>query len=75
MTQFNINGSEVGQLNDKGNNYQFSGNNALSEKGDAVLSTGVQNKLELGHSKPNFLSMLWGKVKPLLKLITGTGAG
>lgn len=77
MSQFNISGSSVGQLNDQGNNYQQtsgSGNNALSEKGDAIQSDGIQNRLEVGHSKPNFLPMLFGKLKSLWKWMTG-GAG
>lgn len=68
MSQFNITGSNVGQLNDKGNNYQFSGNSgnvAVSEEGNAVVTQGSENKVQVDRPKSSFISLLWAKVKLL----------
>jgi hypothetical protein len=74
MSEFNIQNSKVEQVNDGGNNYKFTGNsntNAISEKGNVVQTTGTGNKVQVDHSKPSLLSMLWTKIKACWKWLTG----
>lgn len=74
MTEFNIQGSKIEQLNDKGNNYKLvndSGNVAFSEKGNAVLTQGDQNKVQGDRPKDSFFSMLWAKLQMFWKWISG----
>jgi len=68
MTQFNIQGSKIEQLSDKGNNYKVTsetGNIAFAEKGNAVLTEGTQNRVQVDRPKDNLVSMLWAKLKRL----------
>ena len=73
MTQFNISNSKVEQLNNSGSNYKLvsdSGNNAVSEKGNVVLTVGNSNKVQVDHPK-GFWSLLWDKVKSCWKWLRG----
>ncbi len=67
MTQINIQGSKVEQLNGSGNNYKLvskDGNNAVSEKGNIVLTAGTANKVEVDHQE-SFWIVLFQKIKTL----------
>jgi hypothetical protein len=73
MTEFNIQGSKIEQLNESGNNYKItggSGNMALSDKGSLVQTIGDQNKVQV-NEKPSFWGQLWVWIRACWKWIAG----
>jgi hypothetical protein len=71
MSQFNITNSKVDQLSNSGNNYKNIGQGgqvAMSEQGNAVLTQGTNNKVQVDH-KEGFWTLLWSKLKGCWKWI------
>ena len=46
-------------------------NNAISEKGNVVQTTGTRNKVQVDSPKESFWGTLWKKVKACWKWIVG----
>jgi 3-polyprenyl-4-hydroxybenzoate decarboxylase len=68
MSNFNISGSKIDQLNNSGNNYKQTskeGNNAISEQGSVVQTEGTENKVEVNKPKESLLASIWSKLKSL----------
>lgn len=73
MSNFNIHGSKIDQLNSTGNNIKQTsrdGHNAITEQGNVVQTEGDNNKVDTNKSKEGLLATIWGKLKSLW---TGVG--
>jgi len=46
-------------------------NNAMSETGNVVQTTGTGNKVQVDHRKESFSGMLWKKIKACWKWFVG----
>jgi hypothetical protein len=46
-------------------------NNAISEKGNVVQTTGTRNNVQVDQPKPGFWSQVWGKIKAFWKWMFG----
>lgn len=74
MTEFNIQGSKIEQLNDKGNNYKFAGkaeNLAVSGSDAVVQTAGAGNTVKVEHPKASFWANLWKRISACWKWLFG----
>lgn len=53
------------------NNNQGNVNNAISEKGNVVQTTGDQNKVQVAEPKEGFWTQAWKKFRSIWKWVTG----
>jgi len=77
VTKFNIQNSQVEQLNNSGDNLKLtssSGNNAVSQKGSAVQTDGAKSKVMVGTPKEGFWSTAIAKLTTCWKWLTGQPA-
>jgi hypothetical protein len=71
VSEFHISNSKIEQVNESGNNYKIAGNNASSEQGSVVQTTGNENKVTVQPPKESFLATLWNKIKTGWKWLFG----
>jgi hypothetical protein len=73
MADFNITNSKIEQVNDTGDNYKIANNSApvVVSGGEAVQTTGTNNKVAVAPKEQSVWAKLWDKVKAGWKAVFG----